>query len=151
MPANNSRSRRHRRDEARATWRPSHSLLLDEPKEDEVGIHEALLQWARWCALKWIPGRAASAEGQYVPPAANIYDPPEPRAIINPLVVVELNAALLFIPDLSRRAVRMRYFDRLPDRLIARRIDCRIQEYSGFMRDARLKLKKNMETRGFSL
>lgn len=115
--------------------------LLDEPAEDEWPTHEALLNWAEWCRVRRGPGRCRSAEGRYLPPAANVYHPPEPRRVPDPLAAEIVNGALLAIPERHRQVLHWRYHLRAPDRVIARALAVRPMDYGRFMRVARLMLR----------
>ena len=118
--------------------------LLDEPAEDEIEVHEALLNWAEWCRVRRRPWRCLSVEGRYRPAAGNVYEPqstrPPPKAS-DPLAAEEVNGALLAVPEQHRQALHWRYHLRAPDRVIARALAIRPGGYGRFMRDARLMLR----------
>ena len=121
--------------------------LLDTPEADELETHLALINWALWCRSKWAPQRAYSAEGRYVPPATNIFTPQEPGVAVDERSAVEVNASLVLVPQQHRQALRLRYYDRAPDRIIARRLAIHAGSYQRFLRDARLMLRNIMRFR----
>lgn len=125
--------------------------LLDEPAEDEIPAHEALLNWAAWCRVRWHPRRAGSAEGWYKPEAQDVFNPPEPRPAVDQVLAVEVNAALVSVPERSRTALGLRYHQRAPDRAICRIARVRPEHYQGFMRQARLMLRNVLRRRGVVL
>jgi len=124
---------------------------VDEPAEDELATHDALLNWAEWCRVRLAQGRAQSAEGRYLAPAGNVYNPPEPRAATNVPRAEKVNAALLEVPRQHRDGLRWRYYLRAPDRAICRALALRPSSYGRFMRDARLMLRNILHFRGSGL
>lgn len=125
--------------------------LLDEPRDDELPVHGALLNWAEWCRVRWRPGRAGSAEGAYLPEAQALFNPPEPRTVVDQRLAVEVNSALLSVPERNRTALRLRYHERMSDRAICRIARVRPEHYQGFMRQARLMLRNVLRRRGITL
>ena len=118
--------------------------LIDEPAEDEIETHEALLNWAEWCRVRRCPGRCFSAEHRYRPVAGNVYEPQStrpPRKAPNPLAAEEVNGALLAVPEEHRRALVYRYHVGMPDRAICKVLALRPAAYLAFMRTARLMLR----------
>ena len=114
------------------------SILADIPQNDELSVHLRLENWGRWCRVKPRFGRAQSAEGGYRPEAGNVFDPPEPKLFIDPLDAEVINGALLKLAHEFRWGLRMRYFERRPDRIIAKKLAVPRLKYQPFMRRARL-------------
>lgn len=133
----NRRSRRYTRPQSNGTSAP----IMDTPAEDEESMHNALLNWAAWCIARVQPGHCLSAEWRYIPKGINVYNPPEARTAVNEPAAVEVNAALLDVPEWHRAAIVMRYHARLWDRTIYRRLGIHRLSYQRFMRDARLMLR----------
>jgi len=109
----------------------------DEPGEDEMGAHDALVNWAAWCMVRRTPGRAGSAEGNYRPEAGNVFHGLEPSKRINIPQAEEVNAAMVTVPEAQRMALHMRYYLRMPDRGIAGAVGIAPSSYLRFMADAR--------------
>ena len=114
--------------------------LVDEPQPDEAETHEQLLNWAAWCRVYHVPGRARSAEGRFTPPASRLFDPPAPRFRVMLLAAEAVNLAMLDMPAGHREALHLRYISRMPDRVICRVLRLAVASYQRFMRDARLML-----------
>ena len=109
----------------------------DEPGEDEMEAHEALLNWAAWCVVRRSPGRAGSAEGNYRPEAGNVFHGLEPSKRINVPQAEQVNASMLDVPEAQRMALHLRYYLRMPDRGIAGVVGVAASSYLRFMADAR--------------
>ena len=125
--------------------------LLDRPCDDELPVHGALLRWAEWCRVRWRPARAGSAEGSYAPEAQNVFNPPGPRPVVDPVLAVAVNAGLLALPERERRGLRLRYHERLPDRIIAKMLAVHHAAYQAFLRGARLMLRNVLRRNGVRL
>jgi DNA-directed RNA polymerase specialized sigma24 family protein len=110
-------------------------------------VHDALVNWAAWCRSHPTQGRCFSAEGRYVPPAQNLFHTPEPRVQVDEVQAQAVNAAMLDLPEQARFALWMRYFRRVPDRVIARSCGVGAKYYVGFMRHARLMLRTALRAR----
>ena len=133
----NRRSRRYTRPHNYSTPEP----IMDCPAEDEEPMHKALLNWAAWCVGRTQPGHCQSAEWRYIPKGINVFNPPEARTEVNEPSAIEVNAALLDVPEWHRAALVMRYHARLWDRTIYRHLGVHRLSYQRFMRDARLMLR----------
>jgi DNA-directed RNA polymerase specialized sigma24 family protein len=110
---------------------------------EQSDVHDRLLNWGTWCqgGGAGARGRAASAEGRYDSRAGNVYvDGRGVEQLTRGLDAETLNSALLTLPVQHRTALQLRYFKKLPDRLICRMLDLRWESYSRFMGDARLLL-----------
>lgn len=127
--------------------RHAQEVPRDEPQEDELDIHELLLNWAAWCIWRRTPGRTGSAEGRYVAEKGNVYNPPNPSAKVNIPAAEELNAAMLELPDKQRLALHYRYYLGKPDAGIAKALDLDPAFYLRFMRDARFLLQAILQKR----
>jgi hypothetical protein len=131
--------RRNRRETILVSWKPMPPTLRDDPKVDEAALHESLLTWADWCHTRRRAGRCLSAEGQYVRETTRA--PSKPIAKSDAIAAEKINSALLLIPVHERSALQMRYFQLIPDRIIARKLKLNTEAYPVFMRRARLMLK----------
>jgi DNA-directed RNA polymerase specialized sigma24 family protein len=119
-------------------------LLLDEPAEDERWIHDQLVRWAVWCRPAYRPSQACSAEGRYVAPKGNIYDPPEPKLMYSVEEARMVNRALLQLSEHPRAVLRARYYERLPDQLLCRRHNVKHSDYRSTLRNYRLLLLNHL-------
>lgn len=123
--------------------------VLDEPSPEEGWIHLALLRWADWCRERKVRGSCDSAEGRYR--HGRVVADDAPRSLEGALISVEeckeVNGALLHIPEQKRDALAARYFLRLPDNVLCRRFKIKGEEYSRFMREARLLLQSTLLSR----
>lgn len=114
--------------------------VLDNPGEDEAWIHDQLERWAEWGRSTPPKGHAHSAEGNYIAPKGNVYNPPEPRRTYAILEVRAINEGMLKLPEQQRLLLRARYHSRWPDLMICGRFNLKHDVYSVFMRTARLML-----------
>lgn len=115
-------------------------ILVDEPAQDEIMAHESLINWANWCRIRGRSARCFSIEGRYLAPAGNVFETREPKTFVDVLAAEMVNVSLVVIPCQHRDALHSRYFLRLADRLICRRLGLRVGSYQRFLRDARLML-----------
>lgn len=118
----------------------------DEPGEDELPAHDALLNWARWCRVRFSQGRAGSAEGRYVTRAGRGSAAVAVGVGVDHLLGDQVNRALLLVATNQRHALQLRYHARMPDAVICRLLSVRPQSYRRFMRDARLLLWAALQT-----
>jgi len=123
----------------------------DEPSEDELDIHELLLNWAAWCVWRKTPGKTGSAEGRYVAEKGNVYNPPSPATKVNIPAAEEVNAAMLELPDSQRLALHYRYYLGKPDYAIAKVLGWDARFYLQCMRDCRALLRGILHSRKSSL
>lgn len=125
--------------------------VLDNPQDDEAEIHDALLNWARWCQDKWRPNHAYSAEGRYRPEAGNVHEGLAPRNRIDTLKAEAVNQGLLSVPADHRRVLLFRYYLWMPDGHIAKALGLKKPDYPRFIRDARLMLLAILQANGMPL
>lgn len=113
---------------------------VDEVPQSEWAIHERLVGWSEWCRVRHHQGHAMSAEGRQVKLGGALGRGPS-----LPSGSDATNAALLHISPEHRRALQLRYFERLPDRIICRILRLRASSYARFLSDARRLLDAALE------
>lgn len=124
--------------------------LEDFPQEDELPVHGKLENWGNWCRIRQGKGsRAQSAEGMYYEAeSGNIWEPQEPKILVDLISAEEVNVGLLALAEEFRFGLKLRYYNRLPDRLIFKELRQTIQirrnGYQDFMRRARLMLNNHL-------
>lgn len=140
----------------RNSWSPrrirsTEEVPRDEPAEDELEIHDLLVNWGEWCVGRRAQGRAGSAEGGYRPPALNVYNPPDPMRRVDVPKAEAVNTALLSVHEPHRPALVLRYYLRVSDRGICGALGLEASFYPRFMRDSRLLLRASLHFLGFRL
>lgn len=120
---------------------------VDNPSEMEVAIHDRLVNWGRWCVTYTPRGRAMSLEGRYQPKAGNVYEGARLTIRVDEKDAVEINAAVRLLPQICRAAFALRYWKRLSDSTICRRIGLDPSYYSAFMSQSRISLARLLQNR----
>lgn len=110
---------------------------IDNPSGKGYEIHERLLNWARWLEERQPRARAMSIEGNYEPEAGNTWEGMRFRVPIDVLDAHAVDAGVLMLHHDQRLAIGLRYWARIGDWSICRRVGLRPAEYGDFMAQAR--------------
>jgi hypothetical protein len=125
--------------------RPERAVCADVPEDDEWPTHERLVNWGDWCRIRPSrAGRCNSAEGGFTPEAGRVWNPQEPRPYVDLLDAEVMNSTLIALAHEFRFGLRLRYFQRWPDKWIARSIPVPRLQYQSFMRRARLMVRNHL-------
>jgi DNA-directed RNA polymerase specialized sigma24 family protein len=110
--------------------------------EEEYEVHLALINWARWCRVREVMVNAGSAEGRYITPRYR-----ELSAIFSShpddvIAAEQVGLALLTLPSEFRKVLFLRYWERISDWSICRRLRLHATSFGAFMRMARVALRR---------
>lgn len=112
-------------------------IPIDEISQSQREIDERLADWAEWCRTHHRPGHAMSAEGRHRAKLGSIFIEVIVRPRSGPGTAEATNVALLQLSPDHRLALQLRYYNRLPDRVICRMLRLKASSYARFLSDAR--------------
>jgi DNA-directed RNA polymerase specialized sigma24 family protein len=126
--------------------RRQEEVLDDVPEQDEMPAHHALLEWSAWVrGSRGGSYKLASLEGRYVAEIKNVFAEKRTlRPATDARLAEKVNAALLWLPDDYRMALRLRYHQKASPRSISRAVCIAPRQYPAYMRAARLLLQEKL-------
>lgn len=115
-------------------------IPTDNPSGQEVETHERLINWARWLEERTPRGRTASLEGAYIPESGNVFEGLHFRIPVDIPDAEMVDAGVLSLEGPQRLAIGLRYWAKVTDWAICRRVGLRPAEYGDFMSLSRRRL-----------